>query len=243
MPGRSRPRGALTGGRDDRLGGRSNVIAPPRHERRGALPHRYHLQQARPARPRRGEVRDDGRAVRRLGRGRARDGQSVLARSIMGLMMLGAGRAPRSNCTPKAGTRRRRSTPSPPWSSTVSMKTIEASEAGAVLRRHRGLGRDRDRPGASRDRAARDGRAPSHPRRRHRRRDGAAGSSRSAQSRRRARQAARPPRRAARGRARRDRAVAGCLHADAGPVAAGARCAAADRRGPGFSRNRGCRAE
>ena len=50
-----------------------------------------------------------------------RDGQSVSARSIMGLMMLGAGRVPRSNCAPKAGTRRRRSTRWRRWSSPASM--------------------------------------------------------------------------------------------------------------------------
>ena len=54
-------------------------------------PHADHPQPPRPARPRRRQVRHPGRALRRRRSRWSKDGQSVPARSIMGLMMLGAG--------------------------------------------------------------------------------------------------------------------------------------------------------
>ena len=54
-------------------------------------PHRHQCQQARPARPRRRQVRHAGRAFRRLGGRDPRRADRCPARSIMGLMMLGAG--------------------------------------------------------------------------------------------------------------------------------------------------------
>ena len=133
--------------------------------RSGPDPHRHGAQQARPARQGRRQVRHDGRALQRLGR--CDPGWAVGA----GALDHGADDAGRrqwalsSNCVPRGGTPRRRSTRSPRWSSPASMNRTsppppqhrrlgrarpDQHPAGSAFHRHPGLGWRCDRAGVPR---------------------------------------------------------------------------------------------